>query len=92
MKHWDGGGIPDALWDLCCEKYSQFENGMVAKFNDLVSDKNTAIWICPALLSKHLNINDVHLLVVNVEKNTKKKLSFDWLRGWKESEVEESEV
>jgi hypothetical protein len=55
---------------------------MVTKFRTLVGDGKTAIWICPALLSKHLNINDVHLLVVDVEKNTRQKLSFDWTEYW----------
>jgi hypothetical protein len=88
MEVWDGSDIPSDIWNFCYSLYSKFENEMAIKFKDLVSDGKTALWICPALLSKHLNINDVHLLVVNVENNTKQKLSFHWTNFWTLSDLQ----
>jgi hypothetical protein len=80
IEGWNGDGIEKGLWEFCRAGYAKYENGLIAKLQD-ITNKNQPIWICPEMKAKQLKINDVHLVTYD-EKNVKSTLTFDWNTGW----------
>lgn len=83
IQEWDGEEIDKRFWNFCRAGYAKFEKELIEIIERLTSE-DKAIWICPNLRHKHVNIKDVHLITVD-RGNVKRKLTYDWNNYWTES-------
>jgi hypothetical protein len=85
FEEWAGDDIDKEFWDFCRVLYANQEKEFIPKTASFIAGLK-ALWICPAMSSKHVNINDVHLITVDKDFN-KLKYSYNWDNGWTESRL-----
>jgi hypothetical protein len=86
IEAWDGNDIQKPFWDFCRTAYANYEHGFIHTLQEFIRSGH-AIWICPAMQHKHVNIKDVYLMAVSAE-GVIRKLTYDWDSGWVAGEPE----